>query len=375
MPGKTKRKYVGELMRFNKRINRPLRNIKAILPFEYSSEIIIKEFRKYYPLLWNEIKERYEHYHAKDIFLIKHGKKIRYKPLEPKEYLLNLPQIKLWLSHGALDDHKKNFEQKVKIEKEELLKQKQNITLAKVSKSTKGIQTVEPLYIDVFIKAYHQQGITTEEKIEIFNELKKYSSKKTLDFFYKLNDAEKNNQIRKMAFDHLQSIRKYVKLRSNFKGKKKEYIIETSDFDMTPEDLMQRIEKNSIQNKKKFNFFISHSSTNAEEEVLKAIHCLNKQGYNAYCDWTSDNDFLKRTLISDYTRMVLKKRLDQSEKVLLIKSKKALESVWVAFELEYFYSLLKPIYFIELDNTNDSRLKNFTKVDYNFDDEYLKFPS
>lgn len=375
MPGKTKRKFDGELMRLNKRLNRPLKNIKDILPLEYSSETIIQEFKKYYPLIWKEIKERYEHYHAKDVFLIKQGKTIRYKLLKPNEYLLNLPQIKLWLSSGAREEHKKIFNQEIKVEKEKLLNQQKKTTQTKfetkVSQNTKGIQNVEPLYIDLFIIAYHQKGITTEGKIEIFNELKKYSSKKTADFFYKLNDAERNNQIRKMAFDYLQSIGKFVKLRPNFKGKKKEYIVETNDFDMTPEDLLKKIEKDTIQNKKSFSFFISHSSTNADE-VLEAIKSLNKQGYNAYCDWTSDNDFLKRALVSDYTKMVLKKRLEQSENILLLKSKKALDSEWVAFELEYFASLSRPIYFIELDDTSDSRLVSFTKLDYNLEKENLK---
>ena len=94
MTGRCKRKYIGELMRFNKKIKRPLNNIKEILPLEYTSEIIVREFRKYYPLLWEEINERYKHYSAKDSFLLECGKKKRYNPLNAEQYILDLPQIK-----------------------------------------------------------------------------------------------------------------------------------------------------------------------------------------------------------------------------------------------------------------------------------------
>ena len=65
---------------------------------------------------------------------------------------------------------------------------------------------------------------TIDEKIEIVKELEKYECEKSTEFFSKLNDSEKNEQIRRIAFNHLQSIGKYVKLRKNFDGKKKQYI-------------------------------------------------------------------------------------------------------------------------------------------------------
>lgn len=63
-----------------------------------------------------------------------------------------------------------------------------------------------------------------------------------------------------MAFDHLQESGHYCKLRKSFKGKKKEYMVEKSDFNMTQSDLMQIIENNTVQNKKSYDIFISHSS-------------------------------------------------------------------------------------------------------------------
>jgi len=375
LPGKASRKYQGELMRFNKSLNKPLKNIRNILPKEYNAEIIVDEFKKYYPLIWKVMNERYKNYSAKDKVLIKHGKKIRYRPLKPRQYILKLPQVKNWLSDGGRKNHKIKFNMETQKENIAILDGKKAKSIlkyeTKVANNTLGIQEVEPLYVDVFISAYHKTGTTTEDKIEIFNELKKFNTNKTIEFFYKLNDAERNNQIRRMAFLHLQSIGKYVKLRKKFKGKKKDYVVEKSDFDMTPEDLWSRIEKDSIQNKKEYDYFISHSIKN-RNEVLSTMKSLNNQNFIVYCDWTNDNDFLKRKLISEYTKMVLRKRLDQSEHILLIESEHSMKSEWVEFELEYFESLGKSIYYIEIDNTTDERLKKYSKLEYDFEKNFIQ---
>lgn len=374
MSGIAKRKYVGELMRFNKSLKRPLKNIKEVLPKEYTPQIIIDEFKKYYPLIWKEMNERYKNYSEKDKFLKKQGKKLRYKPLNSEKYLLSLPQVKQWLSEGGRIAHRNKFNKEFQSERIQTLTNKMSNSVEKrtkkVSKNTEGVQNIEPLFVDVFISKYHKKGTTQEEKIEIFNELKKYNTDKTIDFFYKLNDAERNNQIRRMAFQHLQSLGRYVKLRKNFKGKKKDYMLSKDIFDMTPQDLWMRIEKDGIQNKKRYDFFVSHSVVN-RSQVLDVMEILNEKKCSAYCDWTSDNDFLKRELVSDYTKMVLKKRLDQSEKLILLKSKHSLESEWVRFELEYFNSLGKKIFFVDLDGSVDDRLDVYTKLNYSKADKTI----
>lgn len=371
MPGSTKRKYVGELMRFNKQLKQPLKSICNILPKEYSAKTIVHEFKKYYPLLWNEMTERYDNYKAKDNFLESKGKPPRYKPLEPYLYIINLPQVKQWLSSAYKAKHKILFDEAKQKTNLKLLSNKQAISIDKYNNKLKKVavtlQYVEPLFIDVFITAYHQKGINTEGKVEIFNELKKYHSPKVIQFFYKLNDSERNLQIRLMAFKQLQFIGKYVKLRKSFKGAKKQYMTESSDFNMTPSDLWNRIESNSIQNKKHYDFFVSHSLSD-KNIVFKIIKQLNDGGYNVYCDWTSDNDFLKRDLISEYTKKVLKKRLEQSDNIIFVKSKASLSSDWVDFELEYFQELGRNIYYIDLDESLDNRLLHFTKLEYRLDD-------
>lgn len=351
MPGITQRKYVGETMRLNKTLSQVLKRLFEVLPYNYSAETLLELFQELYPREWLDLNQRYNQYKKKDAFLLKNGKKIRYKPNPPKEHLLNLPIVKQILSKSAIAKHQANFDMNSYQQKLNNYKAKRQRAIqsknAKITKANELIQNVEPLYIDAFIAAYHKRGINIDGKIEIFKELQKYKSRKVIDFFYKLNDSELNNQIRNMAFFHLQSTGNYVKLRKQYKGKKKVYMTEKSQFYMTPIDLLNRIESNNIQNKKVYDVFISHSYKDSAI-IKKIIKAFNKHSLNVYCDWTSDIEFLKRELVSEYTKVVLQKRLEQSRNLVFVKTQNSIVSDWVNFELEYYEELGKAIYCIDL---------------------------
>lgn len=365
MPGITKRKYVGEIMRFNKSIGRALKQVISVLPYEYDRGTILELFKELYPYEWQTINQRYEQYKEKDEFFKKVGKKVRYNPESPEKYFLCLPIIRKSLTDNVINKHKQLFDEKSQLEKLSNLRAKRsksiNSMFEKIKKATELMQEVEPLYIDAFIASYHKKGITTEGKMEIFKELQKYNCEKSIEFFYKLNDCERNDQIRYMAFKHLQDIGRYVKLRKKFKGKKKSYMTEKSDFVMTPADLVKLIENNNIQNKKSYDMFISHSSK--DSDIVKAvIRSLNKHGFNIYCDWTSDTEFLKRELVSDYTKVVLQKRMEQSRSLLFVKTGNSIASDWVKFELNYYKQLVRTIYCVDFIKRED--LGSFKVVEY-----------
>lgn len=377
MAGKTKRKYNGELMKFNKSIKSPLNKIQKILPYDYNRNDILNFFKEFYPYQWKSIEERYKYYSEKDNFLIKNGKKRRYYPKEPKIYFFNLAKVKNMLSKGEKEQHKKNYNNDIR--EEALLNfrvQRNNkikIKDEKIIKSKENMQEVDPLFIDIFINGYHQKGITAEGKIEILKELEKYDSPKSLEFFYKINDSEKNSQVRKMAFNHLQKIGKYVKLRKNFKGKQKSYMTEKSDFFMKPKDLYERIVSNALQDKKEFDYFISHSAK--DHKLIQNIQkSFNKINCTVYCDWTSDNDFLKREYANEYTVLVLKRRIEQSKNVVFVQTinttdeKNNLSSKWIELELEYAKELKKNIVAIDL---LDNGYCNFEVLKYDIENNEL----
>lgn len=372
MPGVTKRKYVGETMRINKKITQILRRLSEVLPYDYNADTLVNLFKELYPHEWCELNQRYQHYKKKDEFLRKIGKNVRYKPDPPRKHFLNLPKVKHMLSKGMVIKHKANFDSVGYQEKFNSFKVKRLNAIKsrndKIAKENELIQNVEPLYIDAFIAAYHQRGISLEGKLEIFNELQKYKSNKVLEFFYKLNDSERNNQIRNMGFRHLQRMGNYVKLRKKFKGKEKSYMTETSQFFMTPLDLLNRIEGNKLQNQKIYDVFVSHSYIDSSV-IKKVIKALNKHFLNVYCDWTSDRDFLRRELVSEYTKVVLKKRIKQSKNIVFVRTKNSVESDWVKFELDYARAIGKPIYYIDL--LNDNTTQQFQELIFDLENEII----
>ena len=109
---------------------------------------------------------------------------------------------------------------------------------------TEDSQRVAPEFLDALIYAYHDHHNSTNDKMEIFKEIQKFECEKAIQFFWRLNDSERNNQIRNLAFMHLQKSGHYVKLRKGFKGKKKSYQIEKSTFYGTPQALAEKLQDN-----------------------------------------------------------------------------------------------------------------------------------
>lgn len=366
IPGETKRKYSAEIMIFNKFLKIPLNSIKSILPFNYNKYNILALFKKLYPYEWNILEQRYKQYKSKDDFLSKIGKKKRYYPTPPKFYLFNLQKVKHMLSEGQKRIHQQNFNEESRMKNLKILEEKVKNRMIKINekvdKEKEFMQEIEPLYTDIYIKAYHKKGITIDEKMEIVKELEKYECEKSTESFSKLNDSERNKQIRQIAFNHLQSIGKYVKLRKKFNGKKKQYMTEETKFDMKPFDLLEKIEKDTIQNKKSFDYFISHSfmDNNLIKKIKKYLNTLN---YHIYCDWVNDTDFLKRKYAGEFTKIVLKKRIEQSKKVLFIRTNNTHDkmnnyySEWVQMEIEYAKELNKEIECIDLINDGKCEFK------------------
>lgn len=378
MPGKTQRKYIKELMTFNKSIKKPLDTIKSVLPCKYSYEDILSLFKELYPYEWDIIEKRYQYYLSKDNHLQSVKKKRRYKPTKPNLYLKELPKVKYILSSEQKKLHKINFDESSRAKKIEVLKVKAKERMVKIDKKIKKsiylLQEVEPLYLDIFIDAYHQKNSSLEDKLEIVKELQKYDCNKATIFFQKLNDSERNKQIQTIALEHLKSLRKYGKLRKNFKGKKKVYMSEKTLFDMKPIDLVKRIEKDKVQNKKSFDYFISHSYKD-NKRVREVVKYLNTQKFHVYCDWFNDTDFLKRTLASEYTKIVLKKRIEQSKKVLFLRTENTNDdennfySKWVEMEINYAKELGKEI---ECVNLRDESTKEFVLFKYDTTKMILK---
>ena len=344
MAGVKKRKFNSETGKYMKGFTSQLTKVIATLPIEYDKQTVLEYYKKFYPNQWTGLINRFDYYLAKDQHLVSIGKKKRYNHKNPITFFYSLTKVKLICSDGYKLKHQTSYceraRQKVIQELESKIKNPKNIST--------NFQFTDPYHLHVFISAYHKRNGSQHDKLEIVNELKKFKTKETITFFQKLNDSEKNSQIRNIAFEHLQSIGAYVIKRKGFKGKKKEYYVDTDKFIVTPADLVDRLKRGSIQSKKSFDLFVSHS---CKDNILvnKLVSELNRHGLRIYCDWTSDNDFLKRELVSEYTEVVLKERIEQSRKVLFLQTERSVnyngdvQSPWVKMELEHASKVSKEI--------------------------------
>lgn len=364
MVGEAKRKYDGELIRFAKSLRRPLDLVVETLKPDYSANDLLQAFKDYYPFEWKEICERWKVYSEKDEFLRQKKGHTRYNPLEPKEYFFSLKKVEYLLSKEFRKKHKQNYNEQFRVEKTNELRSQRNRKIEKrrkrIEEYTEDSQRVDPGFLDALIYAYHDHRNSTSDKMEIFKEIQKFECEKAIQFFWRLNDSERNSELRNLAFMHLQKSGHYAKLRKGFKGKKKAYQTEKSAFYGTPQTLAEKLKDNrSAQSVKCYDLFISHSSGD-KGFVRSIVAKANSQGMSCYVDWTSDNDFLKRSMVSDYTKEVLKVRMNQSKHLLYLSSHRSRNSEWVSFELDYYENCLhREILMIVLDGDDghDFRLE------------------
>ncbi|MGE6188506.1 hypothetical protein ACLHZ7_17590, partial [Aeromonas salmonicida] len=158
-----------------KSFTRPLNLISEALPAEYDKHLLLGLFKELFPLMWDRLNKRYKQYESKDSFLTKVGKKKRYHHDKPDVFFFKLLKVKHMVSGGQRVKHKNTFDEKnAQLAYQSLLNKanhKVNTHENKMISINNDLQTIDPLYIDAFISAYHKKGITIQGKVEIFSEI------------------------------------------------------------------------------------------------------------------------------------------------------------------------------------------------------------
>lgn len=382
-------KYVSNNFIFESRkeFNIFIKKIAEVLPLRYNFDEVLKLLIEYYPYEWQLLQEKCSYYHKKDEKLISLKKKQRHYIPESENIIKELNYTKKILAKSFKEKYNQDFNidtynrnvKKLKEEREPKIKK----IKSKIDKAKLKAQSIEPVYLDKLMGLYDRKNTSQKDKIYIFKELEKYYCHKTISFFKKKVDTEYNRQLREMAFYHLQSLshfstlrkQKYMRLPSKNKKRKKFlkeiYANEKFDIQSIPQELEYRIVNSKEQIMKEYDFFISHSSSDYKE-VQKVIEILNLDNKNVYCDWISDTDYLKRSLVGDATKSVIEKRLSQSKNVLFITSDTSVKSNWVKYELNFFNSLARNIYFIDKDDINKGITEYKLIADLWFLDENYK---
>lgn len=375
MSGHAKRAYDKDMQLLRKDITLKIKTIINVLPKSYTSATILCLFDKYYPFDWQYLEERYNYYELKDRRLAKLKKK-RYYMKKTRSFILSLPVVLKILKPESKQQHFDNYNHSNRtIEKTRLnnkLIPKINKILEKRKIARGKAQAIEPFYLDQLMGLYDKKRTSQKDKVYIFKELEKYYCKKTINFFKKLNDKEINHQLREMSFYHLQSLGHFVKLRrrksipiNTQKRKRKKFLKDIYskqrfNIESIPNELEYRIQNNKEQKIKSYDYFISHSSKDFNF-VQNLIKKLNEKNFNVYCDWVNDTDYLKRNLVGDATKRVIELRMNQANKLILVKSNNSLNSSWVKYELNYFHELNKPIYEVDVDAVNQDLVPKLSK--------------
>lgn len=362
MSGVTKHIFEADIRDINKMWKYQLEKISYILPKYYTDKDILNLLKKYYPHEWNSVCFKKEYYDIKDKYLKKRNKKVRYNMLDPEELVRTNSFYKKLCSKNFKNYYSTNYNENLRITKEEELKKDRIPKINKIDKkifnAKQQTQSVTPEFLDKIIGLYERKNTTQKDKVYLIMELKKYYNDKIINFFFKLNDTELNKQLREIAFKHLQSFNYQPRLRrqkfmivhtKNKKRKvflKKEYPNLTYSVPKTPQELENRILFGKEQFFKQFDMFISHSSKDSNI-VRKLIEYQNEKGKLVFCDWMNDSDYLKRNLLCKETLNVIRFRLDKSKALVFVRTKNSLESIWCKYELNYFYELEKPMYVIE----------------------------
>ncbi|UPA31754.1 toll/interleukin-1 receptor domain-containing protein [Terrisporobacter glycolicus] len=386
MSGYTKHMFEKDLIKINHDLTKYINSLIPLLPYAYNFDTIKELLKQYYSYEWFIINEKHKYYHIKEDCLRRHGKKSRFQMDSPCKIVSKLPVFRRITNQAYIYQHQNKYNEEVREQYESHFTSQRNPKIKriydKIKKAKVKTQQVEPEFLDVLMGLYDKKSTTQKDKVYIFVELQKYYCPKVINFFSKKVDTEYNPQLRRMAFEHLQSFgfqpilrrQKYMKIPSKNK-KRREYLKnvyakERYDIKSIPEELEYRIENSKEQMIKSYDFFISHSSVDYLA-VQTLIQYLNAKGKNIYCDWINDNDYLKRKLVGRSTLSVIEKRLQQSKAIMFVISDNSLYSNWCKYELNYFNEIGKPIYTIRIDdvlkgNFNYDLLQKTWFLDYEY---------
>lgn len=388
MSGFTKHLYIKRLQDINKELKLELELIKHILPRQYNHNDIISLLKKFYKYEWKLLERDYNYYKKKDDSLRIHGKKIRYQMPLPEEILKRHFMYKQLMQPESIELYNENYNEEIANNEYEKLCKKRCPRIKKIDDkiklATSKMQLVTPEFIDKLIGYYSRKNALLKDKACILKELKKYYCEKVINFFEKINDTELNYQLRLEAFKHLQSLgynprlrkQKYIIIHTRNKKRKqrikKEYIGAEHYINETPKELVYQLEFASFQKCKSYDYFISHSFKDADY-VQKLISYLNTNNKYVYCDWINDSDYLKRKLLCKDTLNVIKHQLEKSNSLIFVNSENSKNSDWCKFELQYFYKLKKPIYYVDINDLNFSIFKEESTwfLNENIDEEKL----
>ncbi|WP_291073767.1 MULTISPECIES: hypothetical protein [Empedobacter] len=367
--GRTKRKYVGSMIKLSKSLKKPLFQVASLMPKGFTNKMFVNEFKTLYRFLWDDLESKYIEYKRMDEGRKKKGfPKIYFFPA-PADYILER-------SHAILSNTRfKHFKgtylsnDEISAKREILIQESNRKTLsrqAKLDSNLQLVQEVTPSYTNFFIKEYFRLKRNKPDDVTsryvLLQEASRYRCRSTIEFLHKVNASERNFQLRHFVFITLQKFgEKEVRLRKNRKGKAR---VGDKLFPAkieSPSELLSHIYSSQLEKNKKYDLFLSHSSTN-KDLLLGVKTMLNSLGFNVYIDWINDKESLKRTLTNADTAQVIVERLKACNALMFVYTQDSLKSLWTPWEIGYFHSLKGKICVYYPDDIDENLIPAYINI-------------
>lgn len=357
------------MIKLNKSLKRALFQVASLMPKGFTNKMFVDEFKTLYRFLWDDLESKYIEYKRMD--------KGRRKKGFPEIYFFPLPiDYILKRSHALLSNTRFKHTNDVYLSDEEILTKRETliqesnnklfIRQKKLKSNLQFVQEVTPTYTNYFIKEYFRlKRIRPDDvtsRYALLQEASKYKCTGTIVFLHKVNAAERNFQLRHFAFLTLQNFgEREIRLRKNRKGKKR---IGDNLFPAkieSPSELLSHIYNSQLEQNKKYDFFLSHSSTN-KDLLLGVKTMLNSLDFNVYIDWINDKESLKRNLTNADTAQVIIERIKACNALMFVYTQDSLKSLWTPWEIGYFHSLKGKICVYYPDDIDESLIPAYINI-------------
>ena len=336
-------------MLFMKDFKLPMKRIVNIMPVGFTDQQFYEAYKKYYPYLMDEARKMCLDYK-------RHNWNRKQKGYKRMVFFPDPEDLLKQASKSIIMKIKKAHQSGEVATGEELARRiavlemdsKEKIANRKRKKAAylQHAQNISPKYInklrDLYFRTRNKDSLDVNSRYLLLLEIAQFRCKESITFLHQINACDKNNDMRYLAFNLLQQMGERVWLARNRKGKRRLSTLKTIDISKNPTELLQHIYKYQGYIHKRYDVFLSHSSYDIKQ-LLQLKQQLNEKGLVVYIDWINDNVMMDRKNQNEDTWNVLKKRMDESDKMLFVMTDNSLRSEWTLKEIDYFISLKREV--------------------------------
>lgn len=332
--------YRDMIFRKNLHLKHISEELFEVMPKNFSFKDFLLAFKECYPCQWEDIV-RYCNGKKND-FYRRSRKGLRVVPYyTPEQYLKHAVHMRSLSKYLNEQDRHNQYASLVLKGQEK--KRRRN---EKLASNLVFVQEVCPSYIKQLIKSYFKTRKTSPLDINarylILLEATQFRCDETIEFLYKINACEKNDDLREMAFYSLQRLGENPWLSKKRKGKRRLSMLMPIDVQKNPTELIQLIYTNQHMLYQEYDVFLSHSSLDVNE-LLQLKVLLNQQGKTVYIDWVNDRVMLNRQNQNQDTWKALELRMDQSKMLLYVMTDNSIKSPCTEREVLYFKNASKSV--------------------------------